>query len=97
MNFLNYKYYKTLFWGVSVCLLTSLGHTACTEVLPGDDLLKVPLIGVEPESEITRTSATLVGNFTGNLSLVKKAGVKYSTSNEFPDVRPLKKKFLLSS
>lgn len=91
MNFLNYKYYKTLFWGVSVCLLTSLGHTACTEVLPGDDLLKVPLIGVEPESEITRTSATLVGNFTGNLSLVKKAGVKYSTSNEFPDDKTFEK------
>lgn len=91
MNFLNYKYYKTLFWGVSVCLLTSLGHTACTEVLPGDDLLEVPLMGVEQESEITRTSATLVGNFTGNLSLVKKAGVKYSTSNEFPDDKTFEK------
>lgn len=84
MNFLNYKYYKTLFWGVSVCLLTSLGHTACTEVLPGDDLLEVPLMGVEQESVITRTSATLVGNFTGNLSYVKEAGVKYSTSQSFP-------------
>lgn len=84
MKFLNYKYCKTLFWGVSVCLLTSLGHTACTEVLPGDDLLEVPLMGVEQESVITRTSATLVGNFTGNLSHVKKAGVKYSTSNAFP-------------
>lgn len=82
MKLLNYKSFML---GAFACVALLTGQTSCSEILPTDDLVSVPIMGVEQESLITRTTATLVGTLNGNLTHVKEAGVKYSTSNAFPE------------
>lgn len=56
---------------------------SCSEDKIGQDFM-APSISTEGATDVSRTSVTVTGRYSGNLQSIKEYGVKYSDSREFP-------------
>jgi hypothetical protein len=63
--------------------LLALGTAGCSDDTPGSEFA-APDMTADGASNVARTTCTVGGTFSGNLSKVKEYGVKFSTSNNFP-------------
>jgi hypothetical protein len=73
---------KSTFIYLLLALLLT-GIPACTDDAPGDDLAAPEMIA-DGANNVARTTCTVAGKFSGNLSKISEYGVKYSTSYNFP-------------
>jgi hypothetical protein len=73
--------YKSLFFALTVS--AALTYTACTDEAPGEELTP-PEMTNNGAINIARTTCTVSGKYSGNLTKISEYGVKYSTSNNFP-------------
>ncbi len=67
----------------ALAFAAALTYTACTDDAPGEDLA-APEMTTDGANNVARTSCTVAGRYSGNLSKISEYGVKYSTSNNFP-------------
>jgi hypothetical protein len=73
--------YKFLLFAFTASV--ALTNTACSDEAPGDELT-APEMSTNGAVNIARTTCTVSGKYSGNLSKISEYGVKYSTSNNFP-------------
>jgi hypothetical protein len=68
---------------LAFALFAAITIPACTDYAPGDDLAAPEMIA-DGANNVARTTCTVAGKFSGNLSKISEYGVKYSTSYNFP-------------
>jgi hypothetical protein len=73
--------HKYLFMALALSVATAF--TACSDDDPGDELT-APQLSTDGANNVARTTCTVAGIYSGNLSKISEYGVKYSTSNNFP-------------